>query len=373
MSSSHSTPSIPQQVVILWVPDLLNPLRLKEAGIAWSQLKLPNLQTLCAKADVFSAKVFNEQAFFKQANYLFHQNSDLPLAAISAHYDLPNFDGNVDAKAFWLRVDPAQMVPDRDTLVLIPPEDLAITPAESQALMNSFNAHFAQDGVQLEYGAPQRWYLRMVQPIDLTTTSLMDAAYQSVNLRYPKGNAASYWHPLMNEVQMLFYTHPVNEARREQNRPEINSIWVWGEGQLHNAAGQSVLKPRPDAAIWSHNPYLNGLASACQAHAKPSLANYQAWSNATQAQNINNSDAEPIKHHLIYHDALSDSLANLTQAQWIDAVQQLDHDWLEGILNGLREQRLQSVLLVLGDGRQYHVQPKHLKRFWRLKKSLKQF
>jgi hypothetical protein len=346
-----------KHIVTLWAPDLLNPLRLKEAGAEWTGLDLPNLRTLCGKADIFKAKIYPQKAFFKQANYLFHQAIDLPIAAMTASVEVP-----FDAKAFWLHVDPAQMVADRDTLVLIPPEHLAITEAESRALCASFNAHFAQDSVQLEFANAQRWYLRMAQAVDIQTTALVDASYQSVNLLYPKGNAASYWHTLMNEVQMLFYTHPVNELRRQQNRPEINSVWVWGEGQLQDLA----VKARVNAKMWSQKPYLMGLAKQAQAQSAATPNSYQAWLESTN-------DNDHSTQHLIHLDALSDALPNATQAEWLAHVEWLEAQWLMGLQQGLAQQRLDSVLLVLGDGQQYHLQPKHLKRFWRLKKSLKQF
>lgn len=345
----------------LWLPDLLNPLRFQEwqklaeeggTELSLKAAKLPSMQTLLAKADAFRAK---PQSFYEQASYLYHQPLTLANAATMAAMDLTDFD----EKAFWLRVDPVQMIPDRDTLVMMPASALAIEEDESKALLENFNQHFAQDAVQLEYGGVDRWYLRIVQPVDIQTTSLDAAAYQNVNDLYPKGNAATYWHQLMNEVQMLFYTHPVNEARREKGWPEINSVWVWGEGVLQT----DQVKMREQAMIWSAQPYLTGLASVCGSACENSPKNHQAWYQSA-------SENPQIEHHLVHLDDIVRALPNLSLEDWWQVMEHLEEEWFTPIFHALKQKQLSSVLLDLGNGWRYHLEPKHLKRFWRLKKSL---
>ncbi len=344
--------------VTLWVPDLLNPLRIKEASDALSTLKLPALQTLLAKADRFAAK---SQPLDEQASYLFHQPKALAKAAIMASVEFEDYDPGV----FWLRVDPVQMIADRDSLVLIPGADLGITEAESKALLEAFNEHFAQDQVVLEYATAMAWYLRIKQPVDIKTHSIESVAYQPVNERYPSGNAASYWRQLLNETQMLFYTHPVNESRREQGYPEINSVWVWGEGILDHSA----VVERKDAMIWSEELYLKGLAKVSKAQQMPSPQSYQAWLNTQAVLEPSNSN---IKHHLIRLDGLSDSLGLMQQSDWLSALQTLEADWLVPLQQALKNQQIGSLLLDFGNHYRYHLKPGHLRRFWRLKKSLSQ-
>lgn len=344
--------------VTLWVPDLLNPLRVKEASDALSSLKLPVLQTLLAKADRFAAK---SQLLDEQASYLFHQPKALAKASIMASVEFKDYDPSV----FWLRVDPVQMIADRDSLVLIPGADLGITENESRALLEAFNQHFAQDQVELEYASATAWYLRIKQPVDIKTHSIESVAYQPVNERYPSGNAATYWRQLLNETQMLFYTHPVNESRREQGYPEINSIWVWGEGILD----QSSVVVRKEAMIWSEDPYLKGLARVSQAQQRPSPQNYQAWLNTQDILEPSNSNT---KHHLIRLDRLSDSLDLMQQTDWLSALQTLEDEWLVPLQQALENKKIGSLLLDFGTRYRYHLKPGHLRRFWRLKKPLSQ-
>lgn len=342
------------QAVTLWAPNLLNSLRVKEAREALDKLQLPGLQTLLAKGDQFAVK---PQSFHQQASYLFHQPECLPIASTQASIEVDSFN----ASHFWLSVDPVQMVPDRDTLVLIPNHTLHITEDESKALLASFNAHFAEDKVELIWASPTRWYLSIVQAVDIKTVGLEKVAYQSVNEHYPTGNAAQYWRQLINETQMLFYTHPCNEARREKGWPEINSVWVWGEGKIKP---EKILR-RTDAAIWSNHVYLRGMANLTGAQSKPSPKDYQAW--LQYQKSISSSE---ITKHFIYLDDVVESLDQLQLSEWIDLLESLESDWFAPLLGDLKQGGIDSLLLDLGQETRTHLKPQHLKRFWRFKKKI---
>ena len=341
------------KAITLWIPDFLNKQRIMESEQAWSKLKLPALRTLLKKADLFPTQSVLNKApkdFYTTASTLFHQAQPLPIAATEAAALLKDFNKN----DFWLKLDPVQMMPDRDTLILIPAQDLAIKEAEAEALIKVFNQHFEQDKVQIEYGSPTDWFLRIKQPVDLKSTPLNRVAYRSINAHYPTGHAAQYWRQLLNEASMLFFTHPINEHRRAQGKPEINGLWLWGEGQLD----YTNLQVRADAKIWSADSYLQGIANLAGAHSTDFPDTLQACLN---------SDAE---HHLLMPSILNQSLSNLTQKQWLDSVEWLEKDWLAPLLKAVNDREVHSLLLELGDGYRYHIEPKHLKRFWRFKNRI---
>lgn len=338
----------------LWLPGLLSPQRVLESSENLSSEDMPHLKQLLAKADRLPMKM---QGFYQTASYLFHQPSTLPPAATMASIEIDGFD----ADAFWLRMDPAQMIPDRDSLVLIPPSELAISDEEAKALIDTFNQHFEEDRVRLEFGSADHWYLRIAQAVDLHTSPLDEVAFQHLGQAFPTGNAAHYWRQLMNEVQMLFFDHPVNQSRREQGIPEINSIWPWGEGLLDMAQ----IKHRPSAHIWSTHPYLQGMSglSGAATHAAPE--SYMDW--------LNQLDVETGGHHLVLLETSLNALSGWTLPQWLEALKLMEESWFSEILNGLKSGRLQSVLLDFGMGYRYHLEPKHMKRFWRRKRSLTHF
>ena len=338
------------KAITLWIPDFLNKQRIMESEQAWSKLKLPALRTLLKKADLFPTQSVLNKApkdFYTTASTLFHQAQPLPIAATEAAALLKDFNKN----DFWLKLDPVQMMPDRDTLILIPAQDLAIKEAEAEALIKVFNQHFEQDKVQIEYGSPTDWFLRIKQPVDLKSTPLNRVAYRSINAHYPTGHAAQYWRQLLNEASMLFFTHPINEHRRAQGKPEINGLWLWGEGQLD----ESALSVRPNARIGSKNSYLKGLATLTNAECAAFPSDLQCCLNNEQT------------HYLLMPNALHETLYNLTQSQWLEHVEWLENQWMAPLLQALKDKKVHSLLIELGDGYRYHIEPAHLKRFWRFK------
>ncbi len=338
--------SVDSQAVTLWLPELASIVQ-GAAETHLKSLKLPALQTLLAKSDGFSAAQDN---FYDRGCYLFHQKSMLPIAATMASLAFKPISDD-----FWIRAEPVQMIADRDSLVMMPPQELALTDAELEALFNDFNQHFKQDGVQLEWGSHRDWYCRLPQVVDLTTTALTDAAYQNVKDLYPQGTVAQYWHQLINETQMLFYAHPVNEARRQNGQPEINSIWFWGEGQL--LPSQTV--SRPETSLWSDHLYIKGLANLAQSSVRSAVNNHQAWLEQ-KAEAVSDS-------HLIHYDVSAELETSQSLAELLI---QLEQKWFAPLLQQVQQQQIHSLLLDFGGSKRYHLTPKHLKRFWRWRKSL---
>lgn len=342
--------------ITLWIPQLLHSSRIKEAQEQLKIIKLPWLSRLLAKADSLPMKA--NQSFYQTASYLFHQPATLPIAATLAMAELYDADEHL----FWLKIDPVQLIADRDSLVLVPAKDLGITEAESQALLEAFNQHFAEDSVQLAYASPTSWYLSIVQSVDIQTVSIEDLSYKPLNDAMPKGNAATYWKKLINETQMLFFSHPVNEARREKNMPEINSIWPWGEGMF----AEDKIKFREQASIHSNNLYLKGIAYKTTPTPCFQLKSAQGGS-LKQALESNT------EHDLICLDNISDSLEQLSEQQWLDCLLQLDKDYFEPLYQQLKQGKINSLLLDLGLNERYHLVPKHLNRFWRLNKQIHKY
>ncbi|MDG6778014.1 hypothetical protein QCB44_04750 [Thiomicrorhabdus sp. zzn3] len=349
------------KAVTFWLPGLLNPQRLNEAADAFEQVSLPNLQTLLKKADRFPLMEVNGQNkrdFYATASQLFHQTGTLPVAACTAATCLTDFD----ASAFWIKLDPVQLIPDRDTLVLFPANELAIEESEAKALIQTFNHHFEQDRIEIEYGTPSDWFMRIRQPVDIHSHTIDQVAYQSIEGFYPSGHAAQQWRQLLNEASMLFFNHEVNEKRRLQGLPEINGLWLWGEGQLR----LNEIIQRPQAVIWSENPYLQGMAKLCNSTAQPFPHTEQAWSEAGLKEWLASGD-----HHLFMPESLHQTLHQQTQQEWLESLQWLEKYWMTALLNMVKSGAISSLLLEVGDGYRYHLKPAHLKRFWRIRNRIK--
>jgi hypothetical protein len=66
----------------------------------------------------------------------------------------------------------------------------------------------------------------------LPTASLARASGGAVDRWLPRQQQAQVLRKLQNELQMLLYTHPVNDARATRGLLPITSFWVSGTGSL---------------------------------------------------------------------------------------------------------------------------------------------
>lgn len=154
----------------------------------------------------------------------------LSLLAETSHKNNP--DVTISSDAYWLRADPINMQPDRDTVLIAAHEGIALTQDEADKLVEHINQHFVDEPWQLYAFAPHRWYLCIEQQADLKTHSLSKVLGEDVNSFMPTGNDSAYWFNTINEIQMLLHGTNVNFERDSRNMLLANSVWLWGGGCL---------------------------------------------------------------------------------------------------------------------------------------------
>jgi len=147
---------------------------------------------------------------------------EAPIAPVSAV-----FDGL--GEGCWLRADPVHLRLQHDQLVLLP--DVEVSADEAGWLCAALNEHFAGQGMEFFAPHPQRWYVRLDELPSIETVPLSQAAGRNVHGLLPKGSEAARWHQVFNEIQMLLFAHPVNEARAARGELPVNSLWLWGGGE----------------------------------------------------------------------------------------------------------------------------------------------
>ena len=164
-------------------------------------------------------------------------------------------EGRPPGDAYWFRADPVHFFPDRDRLLMQGPTALGITDEEADALAETFNSFFSSDGLELVVGqSADRWYLRCQSVPDVQTIAIADALATSVDQSLPGGSDSSAWRAKLNEVQMLFHGHAINEQRQSKGQPVINGIWPWGGGVLPSVTSAW-------SSVYSNEPIVRGLAS----------------------------------------------------------------------------------------------------------------
>ena len=122
------------------------------------------------------------------------------------------------------------------------PTYLQIDEATDAMLFKAMQSFFAEDGIALHPYKPGQWLAQSPLLADLPTASLdrvigrnidpwLVGSHVAADALSP---AAKLLRRLQNEMQMLLYTHPVNEGRSLT----INSFWLHGTGALHSDASE---------------------------------------------------------------------------------------------------------------------------------------
>jgi hypothetical protein len=169
--------------------------------------------------------------------------ADVPVAGCAALIDLDTGPGTVAGRR-W-RLDPVHLHVGRDHLVLTDPASLALESGDAATLAASIAPLFADEGLALHLGMGPRWVLRETdpaRPLRLATRSMIGAVGRSIDAWQPLGDDARRWRRIVNEVQMTWFEHPVNQRREEAGLPTVNSLWI--EGPCPAAAAGAAPDPR---------------------------------------------------------------------------------------------------------------------------------
>lgn len=139
--------------------------------------------------------------------------------------------GNDAADCYWLYAVPVHLVLQRDTFSMSAPVPLPLDQAEIDTLTGALNKHFEAEGLKF-FWHENYWFLRLASNPNIQTNSPENATNKDIDAFLPTGEGAIHWAAFVNELQMLLFTHPVNQAREAKNLPTVNSIWCYGGGSL---------------------------------------------------------------------------------------------------------------------------------------------
>ena len=272
---------------------------------------------------------------------------DAPIAPVSAA-----FDGL--GEGCWLRADPVHLRLQRDQLVLLP--DVGVNAGEAAQLCAALNEHFAGQGMEFFAPHPQRWYVRLDRLPDIETVPLSQAAGRNVRGLLPKGAEAARWHRVFNEIQMLLFAHPVNEAREARGELPVNSLWLWGGGTAN-------ISPQRNYDIVSSNEVLAEMFAAAT---DIPFAGWQAqWR-----------DEQNCDRQLLVWTGLRSALQRGDPGTWRAALQEFETGYAQPLWQALRAGKIAQVQLdVLGGD---HARRLLLTRadawaFWRRNRPLAEY
>ncbi|MEA1889846.1 MAG: hypothetical protein U9N50_08720, partial [Pseudomonadota bacterium] len=242
--------------ITLYIPGLWALLRHAKKEMS----AMPSLQHLLKRSDNHSESTLESETLL--LNWLGWQGKkedDVPLAALERLV----VDGSSDG--YWFRADPVNLQEDQNYLMMSYPSVLKLSLDESKALTDSINQHFVEDGWHVEVLDSNRWYLKLDKNPGITTTPAWRVAGRDVFNLMPAGENSAQWHSWLMELQMLLFSHPVNEKRTGQGVAAVNGLWLWGGGNLPELSSRQQFCLRGDSL------FMQGLSrqSGCELKGLP--------------------------------------------------------------------------------------------------------
>jgi hypothetical protein len=236
---------------------------------ALATLKLPTLQKLLGRlsaqaphpGDELSWSPPHERAL-AGALGLTVSDGQIPWAALQAK-KCPELATQGGAWAFVTLCN-WQATTHQVTMRQLPMRDLS--PAESDTLLAAMKPFFAQDGIALHPFEAGRWLAQGAVFNSLPSASPDRVLGRNLAPWMPTATQASGLIRLMSEMQMLLYTHALNDAREARGALPVNAVWFSGTGAL----ADPIPQPRPPTVL----PTLREAAL---------LEDWAGWASAWQA------------------------------------------------------------------------------------------
>ncbi len=222
-----------------------------------AKAELPNLRTWLAQAQRVDVQVDavqepllatlsppHERAWAQTIGWTVTDGC-LPLAARAAVELAPTASPSASPPASssgWAFITLCNWHVSNGQVTLGDPAYLQIDEATDATLFNAMQPFFAEDGIALHPYKPGQWLAQSHLFTDLPTASLdrvigrnidpwLVGSHVAADALSP---AAKLLRRLQNEMQMLLYTHSVNDSRSLT----INSFWVHGTGALPSEASK---------------------------------------------------------------------------------------------------------------------------------------
>lgn len=257
--------------------------------------------------------------------------------------------GASDTGGIWYRAAPVHLRADRDRLLLFAGAALYPDAGDAEALAETFNGLYHRDGLEL-VAAGGNWLLGARERPGPDLPPLAAVAGQYLDTRLPSDAATRPWRRLLNEVQMLFHDHPVNQRREAAGLPAVNGLWFWGGGETPASV------PLPVDAVHGVHPLARGLACLAGAETLPPPGTL--------------ADLAADRSRLVVADAAEQALLGGDAGDWLGALGRFESALAAPLMTG--GQRAWAVVELLpGNGLCYRLDWRSRWRLWRRQRPLR--
>jgi hypothetical protein len=219
-------------------------------------LELPHLEKLLARLSPGEPETGSELSLSMPCETVLARECGLPLddgripwAAWQVHQA-----GRDTGSHAWAFITPCHWRVGTGHVAMDHPHNLQLDAQDSKSLLAAMQPYFEADGIALEYDAPTLWLAQGEVFRGLPAASLDRVVGRTIDDWMPRTPQAGPLRRLQQEMQMLLYTHHVNEERGGRGLQPVNSFWISGAGALPAGAatapgGLQIVNHLRDAAL----------------------------------------------------------------------------------------------------------------------------
>jgi hypothetical protein len=213
------------------------------------------------------------------------------------------------------KIQPIHIHAARDHLVLTNPSILDIKEEESLMLYESVKDIFEEMALNIDCTKPECWFIEAPNFQSLSTVSTHQAEGRNIDYWMPEdtneAGVARQWRKWQNEIQMIWFNHPVNQKRQAEDQLPINSIWISGIGCLADV--QANLSVQSADLLHSPDNYLYPIANHLKKNHRNTL-NEEELSNTLSLVHFEDPQIEQIWSTSI----------NALKKKYIEAIELID-------------------------------------------------
>lgn len=306
---------------------------------------LPQLGALSRMLSRAKATQSNKQTYESVLGGLFGMEPDIPVAALTYINDKYKHP-----ERYVLRVDPVYLKPDRDHLILLASDNLNIPRDDAQLILDEFQHTYSDCDWQFEMGDNHRWYLLLKNRPNISCSNKWEVFGKSIQSYLPAGKDSKQWHAKFNEFQMLLHSNTVNIRRESQGQLPINSLWIWGAGELPAHCPEIA---QQWSIVWADDALCGGLAHWCQIPSDNLPTSADVW--------IQNNPQG--KHLLVMPDLRL--LARTDFNDWFASLESINQNWLEPLQLLVKKGVVQNLRIETLNGKYFTVTRSSIRAWWK--------
>ncbi len=262
-----------QRKLTLVIPSLFSTGLSKEICQQISLPEMPAFSRLFTSAQAIKLKEQNSYypylaAFsaYPQINQAINQPINLQEKFPMAVFSYLSVEKKPSNQWQWVyQVNTIHLHPDLRQVVLSHDLSNELSDSEAEQICQLINSYFNQteqdQSWQLVYYKKNHWYLLSASAINWQTVPIDFAIGQVVQKELSHQAENAYWQQTLTEIQMLLFNCEVNQQRQLQQQVVVNSLWVWGGGNLTDFQQDYQVDERVDC-VFTNNNTLENLAKS---------------------------------------------------------------------------------------------------------------